>query len=105
MSALLPADENNLVGYISAANVSKGETLSDIARMYNVGYTEIRIANSSIDPWLPREGQEVMIPDMHVLPYATRNDIVINVPEMRMYYYGKDATSGIRSFPISVGRQ
>jgi len=87
------------------ANVAEGETLSDIARMYNVGYTEIRIANPNIDPWLPKEGQEVIIPDMHVLPYAARNDIVINVPEMRMYYYDKHASSGIRSFPISVGRQ
>ena len=105
VSARSPADENGLIGYISAANVSEGETLSDIARMYNVGYTEIRIANSNIDPWLPKEGQEVMIPDMHVLPDAARNDIVINVPEMRMYYYDKHGSSGFRSFPISVGRQ
>jgi L,D-transpeptidase ErfK/SrfK len=105
VSAKSFGNENNVLGRISVANVSEGETLSDIARMYNVGYTEIRIANSKVDPWLPREGQEVMIPDMHVLPYATRNDIVINVPEMRMYYYGERAASGIRSFPISVGRQ
>ncbi len=56
-------------------------------------------------PGCRKEGQEVMIPDMHVLPYAPRNDLVINVPEMRMYYYDKHASSGVRSFPISVGRQ
>ena len=105
VSARAPANQNNLVGHISVANVMEGDTLSDIARMYNVGYTEIRIANPNIDPWLPKEGQEVMIPDMHVLPDAARNDIVINVPEMRMYYYDKHGSSGIRSFPISVGRQ
>ena len=105
VSARSLAEPSNLVGHISVANVTEGDTLSDIARMYNVGYTEIRIANPSIDPWLPREGQEVMIPDMHVLPNQVRNDIVINVPEMRMYYYGKHATSEVRSFPISVGRQ
>ena len=105
ISARSFADENSVVGLMSVATVSEGETLSDIARMYNVGYTEVRIANTAIDPWLPREGEEVIIPDMHVLPYATRNDIVINVPEMRMYYYDDQTTSEVRSFPISVGRQ
>ena len=53
VSARSPADLNNLVGHMSVANVTEGDTLSDIARMYFVGYTEIRIANPSIDPWLP----------------------------------------------------
>ena len=105
VSARSLAAENYVIGQASGVNVSEGETLSDIARMYNVGYTEIRIANPTTDPWLPREGQEVLIPDMHVLPNANESDIVINVPEMRMYYYDNYTNSGVRSFPISIGRQ
>jgi len=100
------AFEDDVIGALSTTPITEGETLSDIARIYNLGYTEIRIANSDVDPWLPEEGSEVMIPNMHVLPDTSKEGIVINVPEMRMYVYDNKSAGGkVATFPISVGRQ
>ncbi len=95
----------NVIGALSVTKIAKGETLSDIARIYNLGYTEIRIANPKIDPWLPQEDAEVLVPDMHLLPSAPKEGILINVPEMRMYHFDKDAPIKINTYPISVGRR
>ena len=103
-SAISPAS-GNVIGALSVTKITKGETLSDIARIYNLGYTEIRIANPKIDPWLPQKDAEVLVPDMHLLPSAPKEGIIINVPEMRMYRFDKDAPKKINTYPISVGRR
>ena len=58
------------------------------------------MANPAIDPWLPGEGTEIMIPSFFVLPETQKQGIVINVAEMRMYYF-KNATSGQSLYRLS----
>ena len=38
-------------------SATKEDTLTDIARRFNVGYEEIVRANPGVDPWLPGEGK------------------------------------------------
>lgn len=77
------------------------DTLLDIAHDHDLGYVEIRAANPGTDPWLPGEGKMLTLPSQHVLPTAPRRGIVINLPELRLYYY--PATGEPRSFPIGIG--
>ena len=56
--------------------------LTDIARRFNVGYEEIVRANPGVDPWLPGEGREIVIPSQFILPNAPREGIVINAAAM-----------------------
>lgn len=105
----------DLVGELHLTTTVSADTLSDLARAYHQGYYEMRLANPGVDPWLPGDGAEVVVPNLYVLPAAPRQGIVVNVPEMRMYYYpgpargkgGRDtASSGeVMTFPISIGRQ
>lgn len=105
---MLDAPDADVVGELFLASTIHEDTLSDLARAYDQGYTEMRLANPEVDPWLPGEGAEIVVPNLYVLPDAPRRGVVVNVAEMRMYVYdkrGKDAGQIIRTFPISIGRQ
>ncbi|MBT6673792.1 MAG: LysM peptidoglycan-binding domain-containing protein, partial [Proteobacteria bacterium] len=71
--------KSDLVGELMLSFVEEGDTLSDIARAYNQGYTAMRLANPVIDPWLPEVGAEVIIPSLYILPRVKAAGIVINV--------------------------
>ena len=66
---VLPANGDNVVGVVDDHRRAEHEdTLFDIGRRYGVGYEEIIAANPGIDPWLPGEGTEILIPTRFVLP-------------------------------------
>lgn len=82
------------------------DTLLDVARQFNLGYVEMVAANPGTDPWVPGEGTDVVLPTVHLMPdlgEAKPEGIVINLADMRLYYF--DQSSSItRSFPIGIGR-
>ena len=63
------------------------DTLLDIARRFGMGLAELRLANPGVDTWLPGEGTAIRLPSRFILPEAPRSGLVINVAEMRVYYY------------------
>ena len=88
------------VKYVSA---KQEDTLIDIAVNFRLGQDEIVLANPYVDRWLPREGTQVRIPSSFILPNAPRQGIVVNLPEMRIYYY-PDAGKVI-TYAIGIGRE
>jgi len=103
----MPRDANDLVGQDGTDKVSAEDTLLDIARRHDLGYNEIVAANPGIDPWLPPVGAAVTIPTRFILPNAPRSGIVINLAEMRLYFYrsaapGRAAT--VMTFPVGIGQ-
>ncbi len=105
---ILPPGDAGLVGSIETIRTLGQETLTDVARQYNLGYEEIRLANPGVEFWLLRDGTEVVLPRRHVLPKAKREGIVLNVPEMRVYYFPQpcsaDENCEVMTFPVSIGR-
>ena len=79
--------DQDVVGVVQVVAAGKDDTLTDIARRFNVGYEEILRANPKVDPWLPGEGREIVVPSQFILPDAPRTGIVINIPAMRIFYY------------------
>ncbi len=103
----LPPAEENVIGKSLHVLANHEDTLLTIARLYGLGYREIRIANPGVDPWLPGENTRVVVPSRFILPDAPRKGIVINIAEMRLYYFPKSAKGGNRkviTYPISIGR-
>jgi L,D-transpeptidase ErfK/SrfK len=103
----LPPADQAVIGEPRKTNSRYEDTLVDIARLHSLGYDEIRQANPSVDPWLPGEGTEVVLPTRFVLPDAPREGLVINVAEMRLYYYPTPVTGekpAVVTYPISIGR-
>lgn len=105
---LLTPDSPDLIGELGQTTTIYEDTISDLARNFDQGYREMRLANPRVDSWLPGTGTEVLVPSMYVIPKGPRDGIVINTAEMRMYYFnGKDASGAKRlmTFPISIGRE
>jgi L,D-transpeptidase ErfK/SrfK len=99
--------EQDIVGVVQVTKSTQEDTLSDIARRFNVGYEEIVRANPGVDPWLPGDGKEIVIPSQFLIPNAPREGIVINVPQMRLFYYPiakKGEPQLVYTFPIGIGR-
>lgn len=96
-------DENRItsIGKIETIKAKFEDTLLELGREHNLGYVEIVAANPGVDPWLPGEDTEIILPKQHLLPSAPQQGIVINVAEMRLYDY----TDGdIKTYPIGIGR-
>jgi L,D-transpeptidase ErfK/SrfK len=97
----------DLVGVVQITTSTKEDTLSDIARRFNVGYEEIVRANPGVDPWLPGAGKSIVVPSQYVLPNAPREGIVINIPQMRLFYFPptkKGEKQVVYTHPIGIGR-
>ncbi len=104
----LPEAGNSLVGKVQYVAASQEDTLLDIARRFNLGFNELVAANPGIDPWLPGEGTRIMVPTRFVLPPRPWRGIVINLVEMRLYYFPESESGGrgvVITYPVGIGRE
>jgi len=84
--------------------ISAVDTLVELARRYDVGFNEIEAANPGVDPFDPEEGSRVAIPGRWILPdVPRRRGIVINLAEMRLYYFPSRNKDLVETFPIGIG--
>lgn len=98
---------DDVIGEVQVIRARHEDTLSDIARRFNVGYEEIVAANPDVDPWLPQEGTDVVIPSQWVLPDVPRNGIIVNLAAMRLFYFPKAARGEpqrVITHPVGIGR-
>ncbi len=102
------APTQTVVGETKTHHPTAGDTFFDLARFYDLGHNEIEAANPGIDEWIPdQSGKEVAIPTAWVLPCCTYEGLVINIPEMRIYYYPRTAKGEPRQVitaPVGLGR-
>lgn len=99
---------DTLVGEIIKVKADQSETLLDIARRNGFGYQDMKLVNPEVDTWMPDHGEEVTLPAQFILPVAPMEGIVLNVPEMRLYYYPpkvKDKPQEVITYPLGVGRE
>ncbi|SEK68584.1 L,D-transpeptidase ErfK/SrfK/L,D-transpeptidase YbiS [Colwellia chukchiensis] len=100
----LPAPGSRLIGELQTHQIVKGDYFQAIAEQYNVGFLALMAANPGVDPFLPEPGTSLLIPSQMLLPYTKREGIVINLPELRLYYFPKNGTQ-VHVFPVGIGRQ
>ena len=99
---------DSLIGAVEQIHAEYEDTLPDIARANGLGFMEIKLANPGVDTWLPGEGTEIVLPSLYVLPGTPHVGIVLNIPEMRLYYFppqDADQATVVITHPIGVGRQ
>lgn len=99
----LPENGGRLVGEIQHHQVKKGDYFKTIADTYNIGILELMESNPGVDPFLPTPGSTLTIPTQMLLPDVPRKGIVINLPELRLYYFPKNKKE-VHVFPIGIGR-
>jgi L,D-transpeptidase ErfK/SrfK len=84
--------------------VKEEDTLLDIAREYELGFNEMAILYPGTDPWMPSPGRTLSIPAFWVLPPTKLEQLVINIPEMRLYIFNENSTE-VQTYPVGIGSE
>ncbi len=100
----LPPEGEDVVGQIRVIKAKYEDTFAAIAETNDLGYSELVAANPGVDPWLPGEGTDIILPTRFILPPGSREGIVINIAEYRMYYYPAGG-SVVHTYPLGIGRE
>lgn len=100
----LPESNSRLLGEQQRYRVVEGDFFQRIAEYHDVGLLALIAANQGIDPFLPAVDSTLIIPKQMLLPYAERKGIVINLAELRLYYFPPNE-SIVYVFPVGIGRQ
>lgn len=100
----LPPDNSRLIGENTTYVVpNDGKPLEDVAAKYQIGLIAMLEANPGTDPYLPKAGTVLTIPSQMLLPDTKREGIVVNLAELRLYYYPKGEDKVI-VYPIGIGQ-
>ena len=103
---LVDTVSSDIIGDVSTYTIKDNETLIELARTYDVGYNEITAANKKVDPWVPERETKIILPTSWILPYVSDNEIIINLAEMRLYYFFSiDEIKYVTTYPLGIGRQ
>ncbi len=99
---------DTVIGQVRTYRIRKGDTLIDLARYYDLGYNELLDANPAIDPWVPPAGATILLPTEWILPCCSYEGIVVNIPEMRLFFYRRSPqdprTTIVNTYPVGLGR-
>ena len=82
--------------------IKKGQDLLDIARLYDLGWTEIGAMYRGWDPFLPPVGTNMLIPSLWIVPTGHGAQIVVNTGEMRLFYFVNQGKQ-VYTYPIGMG--
>lgn len=96
-----------VIGHTHWVSARAEDTLLDIGRRFDLGYWDMVLANPDVNIWVPGAGTRVLIPSHFILPSAPREGIVVNVPELRLYYYPpatEDEPRQVITHPAGLGR-
>ena len=104
--------EQEVLGDVQILFAQDENTFVQIARDFDLGYEELKLANPGVDVWLPGDGTPIYLPTMNVVPALPREGIVLNLPSMRLMYFVEDAAENgvgdarrVTSHPIGIGRE
>src|SRR5688572_6962914 len=83
----LPANGDAVVGKVQWVQSQPGDNFTTIGRRYDIGYFEMIEANPGIDPDHLQPGTLLVIPTQFIIPHVPHVGIVLNVAELRVYYF------------------
>jgi L,D-transpeptidase ErfK/SrfK len=96
------AADGKAIGALAFYDTRPSDTLMDVARSYDLGFTQLMAANRGINPWMPPIGARIKLPNVYLLPNVPRQGIVIDLAAQRLYYF-PPGKSTVESYPIGIG--
>ncbi len=99
----LPENGDSVLGSNVVASVKAKDTGTTFARRNDVGYYALLEANPKLDPLHVARASTLLVPQQVILPNAPRVGIVINLAELRLYYYPPDSNTVV-TYPVGIGR-
>ncbi|WP_421261171.1 L,D-transpeptidase family protein [Aeromonas jandaei] len=98
----LPPAGSRLIGDLEDYIIQQDEYLELVGKHTQIGFLALLEANPGVDPYLPKPGTRLTLPTQMLLPDVPREGIVINLPELRLYYFPKGRQEVI-VLPIGIG--
>ena len=96
------AERDDLIGHIEYYVTDGETTLLEVAHHYDIGVPHISALNPGVDAWVPGSGRTLTLPTAHILPDAPHEGLVINRPELRLYYF--PGNGPVQTYSIGVGK-
>ena len=96
-------NHSDIIGLVQTAEVQPGETLFDIARRFDLGLTDLIEANPQVNPNKLKAGSILTIPTEFILPPGPREGVVLNLAELRLYFYPPNSQLVV-THPVGIGR-
>ena len=101
----LPPANSRLIGQNQWWTVQEGDrNLQAIARHFDTAAMLILEANDTLAPVHPKPGTQVLIPSQMLLPDVPREGIVVNLAELRLYYF-PPGQNQVQVYPLGIGQQ
>ena len=91
-----------VIGNPSWYKVKDKDTLLDIARRSGLGFNELDLLYPHMDAWIPPSGKKIVVPTFWVLPTNQLQQLVINVAELRLYFFDRKSST-VQTYPIGIG--
>lgn len=99
----LTAGSADMVGEIIELKASTTSSLTQIAVDQQVGFDALYSANKQFATDRIPSGSTLTLPLQHILPDVQREGVVINLPELRLYFFHSDKKR-VSIYPIGIGR-
>lgn len=100
----LPPAGSRLIGQNQTYTIQEGDNkLQAIARRFNTAAQLILETNNTIAPVNPAPGTVITIPSQMLLPDTPREGIVVNLAELRLYYF-PPGENIVQVFPLGIGQ-
>ncbi|MHA1080068.1 L,D-transpeptidase LdtE [Enterobacter ludwigii] len=100
----LPPAGSRLIGQNQTYTIQEGDNkLQTLARRFNTAAQLILEANNTIAPVNPAPGTVITIPSQMLLPDTPREGIVVNLAELRLYYF-PPGENIVQVFPLGIGQ-
>lgn len=98
----MPLPGDTVIGHVQVAYAQPGQTIDDVAREYDIGYYEILAANPHVNPENMLPYQKLVIPTQFILPKTNYEGIVVNIAELRLYYFEPNSNL-VQTYPVAIG--
>jgi L,D-transpeptidase ErfK/SrfK len=99
----LPPPSESLIGNMTYATTQRISPAPIMAQYYYIGQNTLVSANTGIIENGPVPAGLITVPTQFLLPPLARKGVVINLPEMRMYYYVPGSNT-VMTFPVGIGK-
>lgn len=100
----LPPAGSRLIGQNQTYTIQEGDNkLQTIARRFNTAAQVLLETNNAIAPVNPAPGTVITIPSQMLLPDTPREGIVVNLAELRLYYF-PPGENIVQVFPLGIGQ-
>lgn len=100
----LPPEGSRLIGQNQTYTIQEGDDkLQTIARRFNTAAQLVLETNNTIAPVNPAPGTVITIPSQMLLPDTPREGIVVNLAELRLYYFPPGENS-VQVYPLGIGQ-